>query len=154
MTLSALRIVSQLSLKGAEIDTPNPKSMQVPFLIAGIIAILFSTVAMAIVPGMDWFRGTSEGLGAAVAQQQSSEMRVAQPAPSAAARARARTKCDECGVIESMRHVAPSGISPAIYEITVRMGDGSTQVVSDASPAKWRPGERNTLIGYRNQPGR
>ena len=65
-----------------------------------------------------------------------------------------KARCDECGVIESTREVAAVGKSPAIYEITVRLGDGLTHVLSDASQANWRPGERIKLIGGENQSGR
>ena len=49
-------------------------------------------------------------------------------------------------VIQSARRVAAHGNAPAAYEITVRMGDGSTHVLNDASPASWRPGEHTIVI--------
>jgi len=32
------------------------------------------------------------------------------------------------------------------YEITVRLADGSSRVINDAKPARWRPGERVIVI--------
>jgi hypothetical protein len=32
------------------------------------------------------------------------------------------------------------------YAITIRLQDGSLRVITDAHPARWRPGERVTLI--------
>jgi hypothetical protein len=132
-------------------NTQALKSMHMPLSVAGIAAILFSTVAMAIVPIMEWFHGSLEGSDGIVTQGQLPETIAVPPAPSGAGKARVKARCDECGVIHSMRRVAPVGNSPAIYEITVRLGDGSTHVLSDASPANWRPGERINLIGGGNR---
>ena len=41
-----------------------------------------------------------------------------------------------------------------IAGIVAILRDGSTHVLSDASPANWRPGERMILIGGANQSGR
>jgi outer membrane lipoprotein SlyB len=32
------------------------------------------------------------------------------------------------------------------YEITIRLRDGSMRVITDANPARWRHGERVTII--------
>jgi hypothetical protein len=40
------------------------------------------------------------------------------------------------------------------YAITIRLRDGSMRVITDAHPAKWRPGERVTLIAGMEQPAR
>ena len=134
-------------------NTQTTNSMHVPLLIAGIAAILFSTVAMAIVPIIGWFQSSFEGFDGSSAQEQLPETLAAplSVAPSGTGKARVKARCDECGVIESMRRVAAVGHAPAIYEITVRLGDGSTHVLSDASPANWRPGERFNLIGGGNR---
>jgi len=76
-------------------------------------------------------------------------------------------RCDDCGVIESMRKVdtpddhsgvgAPgrtaAGERGALeagslrnYEITIRMQDGSVRVIREAKSAHWRHGEPVTLI--------
>jgi len=78
-----------------------------------------------------------------------------------------RTKCPECGVVESWREIVPDGSDHAdtavvqqgrtspqnrapqlkSYEITLRMKDGSSHRFVDANPANWRPGQRIILIG-------
>jgi hypothetical protein len=80
--------------------------------------------------------------------------------------ARRKAKCGECGLIVSMRETprqgetllvsaadkpravnrndAPPG--SASREITIRFDDGSSRVIVDANPARWRPGERVTVI--------
>lgn len=78
-----------------------------------------------------------------------------------------RLKCAECSVVESIREIkqnndeidpgAAIGISrdglnetpeksTRSYEITVRMKDGSSRVLVDATPVNWRPGERVVFI--------
>jgi hypothetical protein len=92
---------------------------------------------------------------------------------------RNRTRCLKCGVVESMRQIdlsaevagqdtvdvkAAQGVSggvsggtvaaraPAgkLYEITVRLRDGSTTVLKEASPRTWRLGNRVIVIGRPN----
>lgn len=58
--------------------------------------------------------------------------------------ARAR-RCPDCGVVESMRDVAGTQTEPG-REITIRLQDGSMRVITDANPAKWRQGERVSII--------
>lgn len=82
----------------------------------------------------------------------------------AGADARVRTRCAECGIVESAREIieaSPQGASQSgdgvdhrttngkpvkRYEITVRMRDGASRVFVDATPANWRPGERVRFI--------
>ena len=132
-----------------------PKSMQLLALIVGIAAILFSTVAMTKAPLTGRFHTSVEGFDGVSAQEQARETPTAplSVSPSGARKARVKPKCNECGVVESMRRVAPEGSSPVIYEIKVRMHDGSTRVNRDANPANWRPGEHIILLGG-NQSGR
>ena len=92
---------------------------------------------------------------------------------------RDRTRCLKCGVVESMRQIdlsaevagqdtvdvkAAQGVSgsasggtvatraPAgkLYEITVRLRDGSTTVLKEASPRTWRLGNRVIVISRSN----
>ena len=119
-----------------------PKSMQLPALITGVAAILFSTVAMTKGPLSGYSRTAFASLDGISAPEPSPEASV-RPAH----KARVKPKCSECGVIESMRRVPPEGDSPAIYEIKVRMRDGSIRVNRDPNPANWRPGEHIILLG-------
>lgn len=81
--------------------------------------------------------------------------------------AHASLKCAECSVVESIREIkqnnaeidlgAANGVSrnglndmpgksTKNYEITVRMKDGSSRVLVDATSVNWRPGERVVFI--------
>ena len=68
-------------------------------------------------------------------------------------KARVKISCAECGVVDSVRRVALAGNAPAVYEITIRMRDESTRVVT-LSHGNWRPRDRITLIGGANTSGR
>lgn len=87
----------------------------------------------------------------------------------------ARRQCEECGVVASTREIrqrregsefgefgaagdvtrggrsAPDE-STRIYEVTVRMQDGSNRVFVQTSPANWRVGERLIFIAGLSQP--
>lgn len=74
-------------------------------------------------------------------------------------RIHSRTRCAECGVIESTveteahENVAfdatasASAIPSTRRLITVRLADGSRRVIDDASAAQWRPRQRVIVIG-------
>lgn len=85
----------------------------------------------------------------------------------AQADSRVRVKCDECGIVESLREIKPAdeashpdaagrhvklALNEATakpnkrYEVTVRMRDGASRVFEESTPANWRPGERVTFI--------
>jgi hypothetical protein len=81
--------------------------------------------------------------------------------------ARRKVRCRECGLIESIRETQGHGKAipliaagrpvaedqnrtpgrSARREITVRLEDGSSHVITDANPAGWRLGERVLVIG-------
>jgi hypothetical protein len=46
--------------------------------------------------------------------------------------------------------VAASAVAGNLYEFTVRFRDGSTTVLSEASPRTWRLGNRVIVIGRSN----
>ena len=145
-------------LKRTEMNTQASKHMHVhvPLLITAIAAIMLSIVAIAIVPVIGWFHGSFEGFDRIFTHEQLPETPAAPiwVDASRAGHAQVKARCDECGIVESMRQFAPEENSPAIYEITVRMRDGSTRVLSDTNPANWRPGERIVVIGGGKQSGR
>ena len=127
-------------------NTQISKFSMVSILIAGLAAVLFSSVALTIVPATTRQAGPISGAPAAAV---SSYAGAADPLADRAADAgegRAKARCRECGVVESMRALASMEAS-AGHEITVRMRDGSARVLSDAGPASWRLGERIILIG-------
>jgi len=67
-------------------------------------------------------------------------------------------KCRECGLIESIRETARQGeailLGSAAREITVRLDDGSNRVIVDMNPARWRLGERVSVIDGLGEPTR
>ena len=133
--------------------TPITKSSRIPLLIAGIAAILFSTAAATSAPLRAWINNspatataTATAATEAAAQAQLDDL----PDP---IEPRSRTKCPECGVVESMRRVAVEGNSPALYEMTVRLRDGSRRVSRHVNPAQWRPGERIIVIDGAHRQG-
>ena len=92
-------------------------------------------------------------------------------AASVAKASRAWPRCPGCGVVESVREVAPGDeadterraarstnrarSAPATndqpsgrYEVTVRFRDGTTTMFDAAQPRAWRPGSRvNVIVG-------
>jgi hypothetical protein len=61
----------------------------------------------------------------------------------------ASRRCPRCGWIESKREILATVASPtalAIYEYTVRMGDGTSSVFREQLPVSWRLGERLMVI--------
>ena len=66
----------------------------------------------------------------------------------------AKVKCPACGFVQSVRRIKAHGSTPETYEITLRLRDGSTHVLTEAAPANWRRGERVVFIAGERQPGR
>jgi hypothetical protein len=135
-------------------NTQANKPLHLPLLAGGIAAILVSGIAIGSLAL------TTQGFNASAAPAEPHE-EAAVPAI-AALDARAY-RCTECGVIVSTR-AAPdektgdnasdqNAAGDAIerkpvrnYEFTIRLRDGSTRVVTDANPARWRHGERVKII--------
>lgn len=120
--------------------------MHRPLFAGGIAATLVSGIAIASLAISA--QGSSGGIAPAAALQPAAALLVAAPGPSF----RGYRCGDECGVIESTRNIealdelAGTSASGRNYEITIRLRDGSMRVVRDANPARWRNGERVTII--------
>ena len=139
--------------------TQTGKSTYLPLLITGIAVVLFSTAGIARVMG--WGPNSTEDSSGILAPGQTG------PVPTAS-EVRARPRCVECGMIVSMReiesHDEDTGPGAAgrtttgnrdgmrSYEIIVRMADGSSRVIEQANPARWRTGERLIVIAGTNPP--
>lgn len=155
--------------------TRDYRSPYLPLLIVGIVVILFSTATIAAIMG--WLPASTGGSGDILALDDlpgASAKPVAltaQTAPGqAAGEARAKGRCAECGVIVSTRQIDArdegAGLdasgdqdkrrvtSARRYEITIRLADRSSRVISFASPASWRPGERVIVIDGANPSNR
>lgn len=143
-----LVVLGSTIMNRAETIARVPKSMHVPLVVAGFVAMLFSSLALTNVP-LAWLQGSFEGFDRMAAQDDLLAMPAALPSvvPTGAPKVRVRTGCDECGVVDSVRSVALLGSTPPTYEITIRMRDGATRVVSVASHGNWHRHERITLIG-------
>jgi hypothetical protein len=134
------------------------KPLHLPLLVGGIAAILVSGIAIASLTI------STRGSNGVVAPTKAAEAVVV---PALAAPVTRSYWCSECGVIESAREIEvadektgakSSGPMPAgnrggiaarpfrNYEITVRMQNGSMRVIKDPKPARWRQGERVTVI--------
>lgn len=145
--------------KSPDYDRAGTVREVLPLLITGIAIILFSTAGFARMMG--WGLTSTGDSGDILALDQ------AAPVPTAG-EVRAKTRCAECGVVVSMRETerhdedsAPGATGEATagngdeipvkttrsYEITVRMADGSSRVINDANPARWRTGEHLIVIG-------
>jgi hypothetical protein len=99
-----------------------------PFWAASLAFILFSSAGFARMMG--WGPGAAGHSGALFALD----------AP--AGEARARPRCPECGMIVATREIERHGErAPRSYEFVVRMADGSSRVIEDADPGRWRAGE-------------
>jgi hypothetical protein len=58
-----------------------------------------------------------------------------------------RTRCGNCGVVESIRPLPPVQGVPAGYEFTVRLRDGSVRTSTTTGKASWHVGDRILLLG-------
>ena len=140
-------------------NTKTNKRLQLSLLRGGIAAFLASGIAIASVAF------SAQGFGVVVAP---AEAPAAVAVPVIAAPATRAHRCPECGVIESVQEINTSEEETAVmssgrraagtrgeievkplrtYEITIRMQDGSMQVVTDAKPANWRHGDGVIVIG-------
>ena len=139
----------------------NPVFLKLPVLAAGIAAILIGAIAVA---ALMITAQTANGEAAPAAAE---DVAPAIVVPGAVHGYR----CDECGVIESMRvveaqaeksgaaasgrttprHDATGADQPRSYEITIRLQDGTMRVIRDAKPAHWRHGEQVTIIAGADQ---
>lgn len=88
-------------------------------------ALVFCSVATASVPDT-WLREAHEA--------KASRAGRAGPAPAS-------------GVVETIRRIEHGGLTPASFEFTVRMRDGSARISTAASAASWRSGDPILLIG-------
>ena len=135
------------------------KTPHIPVLLGGIAIVVCGILADMLTPARAWVKSTVTQFRSTVAQVRLLQMSDAEAAfqptlPVDAGKTRARGNCDQCGVIQSTRRIAADGDAPAVYEITVRLGNGSTHVLSDTKPAKWRPGEQTVFIPGGSNPVR
>lgn len=129
------------------------KSLQLPLMFAALAAILCGAVAFSLLTASSQASVESPGQRGAPGKWPEAQPPSAIEAQAQAPRTnRVRARCAECGVIESTREIETrseatgAGAPGRIYEAVVRLQDGSTHVINDVSPGRWRPGERVKLI--------
>jgi len=134
-------------------------------LLAGIAVFVISSLAVTLLHGIEWSPRSFEPEAASYAPSVSPA--VAAPTPAVAAltsgapaagEALLKGRCDQCGVVETVRATAATADSSADtsagYEVTVRMRNGSTRMLLAASRATWRHGERIIVIDGGNTDAR
>jgi outer membrane lipoprotein SlyB len=99
-------------------------------LIAAVAVIVFSVLGMATMVG--WMPGTRSGgpaVGKAADTADTSGGRAISPRPTAI------PSCDDCGTIEAIRadKIDKNMKSTVTYQVTVRMSDGTTRMVQEAT---------------------
>ncbi len=119
-------------------------------LVWGILATLVGAISIAVL----MISAQASGAGAVPVelQETGTAAAIAAPVPRG-------YRCDECGVIESMRAIetrdaksvtrkrgAGEGAPSRNYEITIRLQNGTMRVIRDANAAQWRHGEPVTII--------
>ena len=109
-----------------------------------IASIAGAMVALANVPVGSWSSELPPS-AAETSPQSPGDLQSARKTEALAARV--KSGCQSCGVVENIRRVAVAGSTPAVYEFTIRLRDGSTRVSNDASAAMWRVGDSIMLIG-------
>jgi hypothetical protein len=131
----------------SDMKTQADNSSYLVPLITGVAVILFST---AVLPRMmGWGANLPGDSGGVLASGGGPASRVS---------------CAGCGMIESVREIDArgefNGLGPVdaaageyvrlkstkSYAIAVRLFDGSSRVITDASPARWRAGEYVIVI--------
>jgi hypothetical protein len=98
---------------------------------AAVLCVLLPALVHAVHPAA-WFAAPS---------------RVAAPVPALDLPEPPRARCSGCGVIESIRPLAPLEGEPAGFEFTVRLRDGSLRTSTSTGKASWRVGDRILLLG-------
>jgi hypothetical protein len=138
------QVVWESKMRASGFHRQVPKGLNAALVAGAFAALLFTAVGAATTPVAEWFLASSPDVTQIVDPQKEAQ----EPAAAVQADEARSRKCKYCGTIESIRQVGP------IHEVTVRLGDRSTHVFSEANPAAWRPGERIILIGGGPSPRR
>lgn len=114
--------------------TQNSEARRRQLLIGFAAAILLSTPGLAsVVSGSGSLRPLND------------DVQLRSDAANRVSGNPAGMRCAECGVVASAGPGEKTGAGSGTH-VAVRMADGSSRSFHDASPARWRPGERVIVI--------
>ena len=123
----------------------NIPSRKLPVLIAVFAAILVTAAPLTNAAMMGWMQGSLAGFN----EYSTAPAAAAVAAPTLSPdtdKPRQTRSCEACGYVQSAKWLSPVGSASAMHEITVRLTDGSIQVILDANPAIWRLDEGISII--------
>lgn len=135
--------------------TPFKRPIRKRLWIAGVAACLLAasgTVAIvgSIPPSYASIPDEDAPTQRAATQRGSEGARVGGPQANAAL---PQAAVSRRGVVESMRQIEPTGeVGP--QELTIRLRDGGTIVLNEATRRSWQPGNRVIVIGGLNASAR
>lgn len=105
-----------------------PRVLQA-LMAAAVLCVLLPHIAQALHPSL-WFAAPQPAA-----------------APLAEAADVARSHCERCGVVLGIRALELVAGTPASYEFTVRLHDGSLRTSTTVGKASWRVGDNILLVG-------
>jgi hypothetical protein len=154
-----------------QVQTDKPFYLLRPTLAAAVM-LLSSGALAALVAWIPVPTGASRDVPASPVERAKSRSMLDTGTSPLEGHARRKVNCRECGLIESIRkmdhgesvpHAAvrgplaenqrPAPVRFTIHVITVRLEDGSSRVIVDANPGRWRLGERVKVIDGLAGPG-
>jgi hypothetical protein len=108
-----------------------PPSVLQGMMAAALLCVLLPGIAKALHPA-PWFAAPQA---------------IAAPAAASDAADAPRSRCERCGVVLGIRALDLVAGSPASYEFTVRLHDGSMRTSTTIGKAAWRVGDHILLVG-------
>ena len=156
-----------------QMQTEKPLSLLRPIL-AGVVMLLSSGAFAALLAWIPLSTGApSDTLPVSSVERAKPDAAIDAGSLPLKGRALRKVKCGECGRIESIRKMEdhgeaipqvasrgllteyrrPARTGSAKHEITVRLQDGSSRVMIDTNPGRWRLGERVNVIDGLAGPG-
>jgi hypothetical protein len=108
-----------------------PTAVLQGMMAAALLCVLLPAIAKALHPA-PWFAAPQP---------------VAAPPAATDAADAPRSHCERCGVVLGIRALDLVAGSPASYEFTVRLHDGSMRTSTTIGKASWRVGDPILLVG-------
>lgn len=124
----------------------NTHTSTAPLLAPRRAGLARNSVARAVLAVGGAFCVAAAGL-ALWPEEASAAAPVSVSLPQEAAVAPVRTRCETCGVIETIRHSEAKDGSAAFYEFNVRLPNGSLRQSRDSQAGTWQVGDGMQLLG-------